>query len=341
MERLGHPQVSLCLQRPSWGLKGRVSAFAQNLHGQGASDFKPSICFHGNMLASPRSSSVSFLDSSCAHAGTCTHPECRHTPTPTGIPNSTASSLGTTLLGHKDVLYLHVQSHWVPFRKKKRPWLRPRRGQSRDMPIPCSLKELLECGPDSVMKTVTVSWMPSKLPPLTASLLISGCAKCLLCSFSFSSCSSPLRKAQDCSHSQCSDGKVEAQRGRVTHPRLQLLNGRAGTNSDLLDSGACSPTALGTSRKTPQHREVLINSYWASGDCSPNPAITFLSSWTGCFRLVSVPKTLVGGGAPSLPKAQGSGLQPPCQTMSTWNLKLWPYLGIGSLRMELVKMRSS
>ena len=121
MERLGHPQVSLCLQRPSWGLKGRVSAFAQNLHGQGASDFKPSICFHGNMLASPRSSSVSFLDSSCAHAGTCTHPECRHTPTPTGIPNSTASSLGTTLLGHKDVLYLHVQSHWVPFRKKKRP----------------------------------------------------------------------------------------------------------------------------------------------------------------------------------------------------------------------------
>lgn len=131
MERLGHPQVSLCLQRPSWGLKGRVSAFAQNLHGQGASDFKPSICFHGNMLASPRSSSVSFLDSSCAHAGTCTHPECRHTPTPTGIPNSTASSLGTTLLGHKDVLYLHVQSHWVPLRKKKKTLIEAKEGSEQ------------------------------------------------------------------------------------------------------------------------------------------------------------------------------------------------------------------
>lgn len=76
------------------GSESRVSAFAQNLRDQGASDFKPSICFHGNMLASPRSSSVSFQDSSCAHAGTCMHPECRHTPTPTGIPNSTASSLG-------------------------------------------------------------------------------------------------------------------------------------------------------------------------------------------------------------------------------------------------------
>lgn len=145
--------------------------------------------------------------------------------------------------------------------KKKRPRLRPRRGQSRDMPIPCSLKELLEYGPDSVMKTATISWLPSKLPPLTASLLISGCAKCLACSFSFSSCSSPLRKVQDYSCSQCSDGKVEAQRGRVTRPRLQLLNGRASTNSDLLDSRACSPMALGTSRKTPQHREALINSY--------------------------------------------------------------------------------
>ena len=97
------------------------------------------------------------------------------------------------------------------------------------MPIPCSLKELLECGPGSIMKTATISWMPSKLLPLTASLLISGCAKCLACSFSFSYCSSPLRKVQDYSHSQHSDGKVEAQRGRVTRPRLQLLNGRAGT----------------------------------------------------------------------------------------------------------------
>lgn len=148
-----------------------------------------------------------------------------------------------------------------PSEKKKRPWLRPRRGQSRDMPIPCSLKELLECGPGSVMKTATTSWMPSKLPPLTASLLISGCAKCLACSFSFSYCSSPLRKVQDYSHSQHSDAKVEAQRGRVTHPRSQLLNGRAGTNPDLLDSRACSPKALGSSRKTPQHRVALRNSY--------------------------------------------------------------------------------
>lgn len=93
-ERLGHLQVSLCCQHPSWGLKGQVSAFAQNLRGQGAGDFQPSICFHSNMLASPRSSSVSFLDSRCAHARTCMHPECRRTPTPTGTPSSTASSLG-------------------------------------------------------------------------------------------------------------------------------------------------------------------------------------------------------------------------------------------------------
>ena len=93
------------------------------------------------------------------------------------------------------------------------------------MPIPCSLKELLEGGPGSIMKTATISWMPSKLLPLTASLLISGCAKCLACSFSFSYCSSPLRKVQDYSHSQHSDGKVEAQRGRVVCREIRgLLN---------------------------------------------------------------------------------------------------------------------
>ena len=40
--------------------------------------------------------------------------------------------LGARLsLGHKDVLYLHVQSHWVPVRKKKKTLIEAKEGSEQ------------------------------------------------------------------------------------------------------------------------------------------------------------------------------------------------------------------
>lgn len=78
--------------------------------------------------------------------------------------------------------------------KKNRPWLRSQMGSEQGCAIPRSIKELLEYGPGSIMKTATISWTRSKLQPLTVALFISGNAKCLACSFSSSYCNNTLRK---------------------------------------------------------------------------------------------------------------------------------------------------
>lgn len=178
--------------------------------------------------------------------------------------------------------------------------------------IPHSLKELLECGPDSVMKTATISQMLSKIPPLTVASFISSCAKRLACAFSYSYCNEPLRRLQDYYHPQGTDGKVEAQRGRVTRPRLHSYQtAEPGRTRTCWIPGPARPEAVSASRKTPRHKvgadKQLLSKY---RDCSPNPVANFLSSWTSCFLcLVSVSKAVSGDGATCLPKPQCSGLK--------------------------------
>lgn len=217
----GSPLRVPCHKCPSQGPKVQVSASAQNLTVKVLVTFKPSICFHGDMTALPRPSSVSFLNSTCAH--TLTH---------TQTPNSTASPSGRDPRAQR-----HALSPWPkplsPLQeKKKKKTLVEVIDEVRAGTCHSSLfKGVLERGPDSVRKTATVSWTLSKLLLLTVASFISGCAKCLEWCFSFSDHNNPLRKVWGSYYCQRTERKVEAQRGHVTCPRLQLSNGRAGTSS--------------------------------------------------------------------------------------------------------------
>lgn len=80
---------SVFLPRTSFpGSRSSGFCFCTKPRGQGAGDFKPSICFHGDMTASPRPSSVSFLNSRCTYTHTCTHlsPRTRTQALPTALP---------------------------------------------------------------------------------------------------------------------------------------------------------------------------------------------------------------------------------------------------------------
>ena len=130
--------------------------------GGNARDVKSSTHFHGDVTASPRPPSVSFLSSKLTHAHT---PLCAHTPTHTCAPTHRHSQQHGLPLGHNPpegtetcCISTAQKDHSPSDQKKKtRPRSRPQMEPEQSRTSPDPLKALPELSPDPVTKVASIS----------------------------------------------------------------------------------------------------------------------------------------------------------------------------------------